>query len=281
MKLSLVPVICAAIIAGSAMSAPAFAQEKSAKACADEWRANKAANQDKGITEKAYVAKCKGGAAAAAPAAAADTKKDAAAAAKAEKAAAAAKAKEEKAAAAAKAKEEKAAAAAKAKDEKAAAAAKPAAAADKKPAGKTAKACSDEWRADKKGFQTKGITEKSYVEDCRAGTTTAAAPAAPAAMKKETAAPAAAAPAAKEAAKEKKEMAAPGMGKPEGANQYTSETLAKAHCITGTVVWANLDSKIYHFAGNDDYGHTKQGAYMCEKDALAQSIRAAKNEKHP
>ena len=109
MKLSLVPVICAAIIAGSALSAPAFAQEKTAKACADEWRANKAANQDKGITEKAYVAKCKGGATAAAPAAAPDTKKEAAAAAKAEKAAAAAKAKEEKAAAAAKAKEEKAA----------------------------------------------------------------------------------------------------------------------------------------------------------------------------
>ena len=100
-------------------------------------------------------------------------------------------------------------------------------------------------------------------------------------MKKETAAPAAPAPAAKEAAKEKKEMAAPGAGKPEGANQYTSETLAKAHCITGTVVWANLNSKIYHFAGHDDYGHTKQGAYMCEKDALAQDIRAAKNEKHP
>src|ERR1022692_3740310 len=44
---------------------------------------------------------------------------------------------------------------------------------------KTAKACAEEWRADKAGFQAKGITEKAYVADCRAGTasTPAAAPA--------------------------------------------------------------------------------------------------------
>jgi hypothetical protein len=47
------------------------------------------------------------------------------------------------------------------------------------------------------------------------------------------------------------------------------------------VVWANLKSKIYHFSGAKAYGTTKEGAYMCEKDATAQDIRAAKNEKHP
>jgi hypothetical protein len=47
------------------------------------------------------------------------------------------------------------------------------------------------------------------------------------------------------------------------------------------VVWANLDSKVYHFSGNKNYGTTKEGAYMCEKDALGQGVRAAKNEKHP
>ena len=46
-------------------------------------------------------------------------------------------------------------------------------------------------------------------------------------------------------------------------------------------MWANLDSRIYHFSGNKNYGNTKEGAYMCEKDALGQGIRAAKNEKHP
>jgi hypothetical protein len=48
-----------------------------------------------------------------------------------------------------------------------------------------------------------------------------------------------------------------------------------------TVVWANLDSKIYHFSGYRNYGTTKEGAYMCEKDAVAQAFNAAKNEKHP
>jgi hypothetical protein len=70
-------------------------------------------------------------------------------------------------------------------------------------------------------------------------------------------------------------------GKSNGPNQYAAELQAKAHCPRDTVVWANLDSKIYHFAGYADYGHTKIDAYMCEKDAMGQGIRAAKNEKHP
>lgn len=68
---------------------------------------------------------------------------------------------------------------------------------------------------------------------------------------------------------------------PTGANQFTSESPAKAHCPTGLVVWVNTDSHIYHFSGHPDYGKTKQGAYMCEKDAMAAGDRAAKNEKHP
>ena len=51
--------------------------------------------------------------------------------------------------------------------------------------------------------------------------------------------------------------------------------------VNDTVVWANLGSKIYHFSGHKDYGNTKTGAYMCEKDTAAAGIRAAKNEKHP
>jgi hypothetical protein len=47
------------------------------------------------------------------------------------------------------------------------------------------------------------------------------------------------------------------------------------------VVWANLSSKVYHFSGYRDYGTTKKGAYMCEKDATGQGFRASKSEKHP
>jgi hypothetical protein len=231
MKLSFGAVLCAAVVAIVAFSVPANA--KTAKECAKEWQADKKANQAKGITEKAFVAKCK------------------------EAGSAADKPKEKEKAAKAKAPKETAA-------EK-----KAAAGGDKK----TVSACEKEWQADKKANQAKGITEKAYVEKCR-GSTAAAEPKAAPAAPKETAKPTApAAPA--------KTTAAPGPGKPQGANQYTSALLAKARCPTDTVVWSNLDSKIYHFAGHDDYGHTKEGAYMCEKDAVAQGIRAAKNEKHP
>ncbi|HYM30698.1 MAG TPA: hypothetical protein VEU47_05325 [Candidatus Cybelea sp.] len=143
---------------------------------------------------------------------------------------------------------------------------------------KTAKECRDEWRANKADNQAKGITEKAYVAQCRGGT--ASQPqAAPAAAPPATTAPAAAAPAAKSAGPAKTAPSA--VGAPAGANQFASEGQAKAHCPTDTVVWANLDSRIYHFAGHKDYGNTKKGAFMCEKDTAAGGFRAAKNEKHP
>jgi hypothetical protein len=68
---------------------------------------------------------------------------------------------------------------------------------------------------------------------------------------------------------------------PTGAGQFSTEAQAKARCPGDTVVWVNLDSKVYHFAGTRNYGTTKSGAYMCEKDATAAGSRAAKNEKQP
>ena len=171
---------------------------------------------------------------------------------------------------------------------------------------KTIKACQEEWRANKGDNQAKGITEKAYVTQCRGGEAAKPAPAEkkaakPAPAEKKTAAPAPAekktaapAPAEKKTAApapaEKKTAApTPAPAKPApatttaaaGANQYSTETQAKLRCMTGTVVWANLNSKIYHFAGHKDYGGTKSGAYMCESDATSQGMRAAKNEKHP
>ena len=65
-------IMCAAAILSIAAlsAAPALAQKKTAKACQEEWQANKAANQANKITEKAYVAKCQAESAAAKPAAA-------------------------------------------------------------------------------------------------------------------------------------------------------------------------------------------------------------------
>jgi hypothetical protein len=244
-----------------------LAQQKTVKECRDEWRANKDANKASGVTAKDYVAKCRGEAAqpAAAPAAAAPATPGG-------QAKTAKECRDEWRAS----KDANKAGGitqkdyvAKCRGETAQPAAAPAPtatapAAAPAPAGeaKTAKACRDEWRANKAG----GVTEKDYVAKCRAGvaaTPPAAAPSAPAAK---TAAPAPA-PAAATA--------------PTGANEYQTEAQAKSRCPADTVVWVNLDSKIYHFAASRNYGKTKKGAYMCEKDALAQTFRAAKNEDHP
>jgi hypothetical protein len=152
---------------------------------------------------------------------------------------------------------------------------------------KTVKACAEEWRANKADNQAKGITEKAYVTQCRAGSAavqpnaapaapTASAPAAPPAPPATTARPAPAA-AARPPARPAPAVATASTG----ANQFTTEAQAKARCSSDTVVWVNLKSKIYHFSGNKGYGNTKQGAYVCEHDTAAQGFRAAKNEKHP
>ena len=68
---------------------------------------------------------------------------------------------------------------------------------------------------------------------------------------------------------------------PTGAGQFASAQEAQSRCPGATVVWVNDRSHIYHFAGTRYYGHTKQGAYMCEADAQSTGNRAAKNERHP
>jgi hypothetical protein len=234
MRQSLVALAYVAFAGTLALSSPALAQQKTVKACQEEWRADKAANQAKGITEKAYVAECRGGGATAQPAA-----------------------------------------------PPAGPAASPQAAAGQK----TAKACRDEWRANKAANQASGITEKAYVEQCRGGGTAAQSPAPTPAAQAPAAAPAAppaaAAPAAPAPAASRAAKTAPSSATPAGPNQFSTEADAKGRCPSGTVVWVNLDSKIYHYAGHKAYGHTKSGAYMCESDTNGQGMRASKNEKRP
>jgi hypothetical protein len=58
---SLATVVCSALICFLAVLSPALAQPKTAKECRTEWQANKADNQAKGVTAKAYVAQCRSG----------------------------------------------------------------------------------------------------------------------------------------------------------------------------------------------------------------------------
>jgi hypothetical protein len=134
---------------------------------------------------------------------------------------------------------------------------------------KSAAACRAEWRANKVANQAAGKTEKAYVAECRRG----AAP---------TAKSPAVAPAPRASAPTRQIPPQPSRGAatPTGANEFSTEAEAKAHCPGDTIVWANTKSRIYHFSGNRAYAGTKAGAYMCERDTAAAGIRAAKNEKH-
>jgi hypothetical protein len=251
--------IVALVIGFGLVSSLNWVQAKTAKDCSAEWRADKANFQAKGITEKAYVADCRAQTEAAPPAAPAPA------------------------------------------PTVATPAPRPVAPAStgSDTGQKTAKACIEEWRADKTNFQAKGITQKAYVADCRAGTVSAPAaapapaPTAAAPPVRPAAAPTAASP-APSAAAPAPSAARPtaqspygttergtSTGSPSGAGQFANETQAKATCPGDTVVWVNLRSKIYHFAGTHNYGNTKDGAYICERDTATQGMRAAKNEEHP
>jgi hypothetical protein len=236
MRRQIAVVACFAALGLMALSSHAIAQQKTTKACQEEWRANKIANQANGVTEKAYVAQCRGGATASPTAAPAAPPAPVAA---------------------------------------------PTAAATGE---KTAAACREEWRANKAANQANGVTEKAYVAQCRGG----GAPVQPAAAP--AAAPAAPAPAPTAAAPQSRPNPppAPGAGpapsvpgKPVAANEFSTEAQAKARCPTDTVVWVNLTSQVYHFAGTRFYGNTENGAYICERDTAAAGMRAAKNETHP
>jgi hypothetical protein len=60
MKAMLTAALCAALVALSALSQPAFAQQKTPKQCNDEWTADKAAIRASGKTKRVFVADCRG-----------------------------------------------------------------------------------------------------------------------------------------------------------------------------------------------------------------------------
>jgi hypothetical protein len=309
--------LIATAVVCSISTAPAFA--KTAKECTAEWRADKAGMQARGVTEKSYVEQCKGGAepTAAAPmpkpadtapvpaprqatATGSKTAKDCTAEWRADKAGMQARGITEKAYV----EQCKGGAAPTVSNP----APKPSVSTPAAPSPttstsssrKTAKECLAEWRADKAGMQARGVTEKAYVEQCKAGggmpsattpepTTTTAAPTPPQSRPASPATQAAPAPAPQRppaptttaAPAPTQQPSAPKDSATLEGGQFADETSAKARCPTDTVVWVNLPSKVYHFAGTKNYGTTKRGAYMCEKEAIAAEDRASKTEKHP
>jgi hypothetical protein len=228
MKHSAFAIVCALLIIVGWTVSPSLAQQKTVKECQDEWRANKADNQAKGVKEKDYVAQCRRMAAAAAPADA---------------------------------------------PVKTNVGPPPSTPSGK---AKSAKECRAEWRANKTDNEAKGIMEKQYIAQCREGAVAVAPTPA------STPAPAPTPPPARSAPTTTVNTRPPaGATAPTGVGQYRTEAEAKGRCFGDTVVWVNLKSRIYHFAGTKNYGNTKEGTYMCEREATAQGDRASKTEKHP
>jgi hypothetical protein len=61
MRTQIAAALCSAALGVIAVSSPAIAQQKTAKACVEEWQADKTTNQANGITERAYMARCRAG----------------------------------------------------------------------------------------------------------------------------------------------------------------------------------------------------------------------------
>jgi hypothetical protein len=60
-------------------------------------------------------------------------------------------------------------------------------------------------------------------------------------------------------------------------DQFQSEQAAQKHCPNDTVVWLNIPTGVFHFKGQRWYGRTKNGAYVCKKEAEKEGDRATKN----
>jgi hypothetical protein len=58
---------------------------------------------------------------------------------------------------------------------------------------------------------------------------------------------------------------------------FDSESAAQAHCPSDTVVWLNTKTGIWHEKGMRWYGRTRQGAYVCRKEAAAAGFRDTRN----
>lgn len=58
--------------------------------------------------------------------------------------------------------------------------------------------------------------------------------------------------------------------------KFNTEEAAQKHCPKDTVVWLNIPTSIYHYKGQRWYAKTKNGAYVCEKEAVKEKKRASK-----
>jgi hypothetical protein len=61
------------------------------------------------------------------------------------------------------------------------------------------------------------------------------------------------------------------------ALHFHSEQEAKQHCPNDAIVWVNTKTRVYHLKGERWYGVTKNGVYVCRKEADAEGDRMTRN----
>src|SRR5262245_5266309 len=101
---------------------------------------------------------------------------------------------------------------------------------------KTARQCNDEWSANKASIRASGQTKRAFVAECHGVPVVAQATA---------------------------------TATPPGKDQYATEAAATATGPDDSSWVCNPRSMVYHLSGSRNYGQTRQGAYMCEKDSTA------------
>ena len=60
---------------------------------------------------------------------------------------------------------------------------------------------------------------------------------------------------------------------------FQTEKEAQERCPGGLVVWLDLatNNKIYYYRGQQTYGATKKGAYVCRDEAKSAGMRASRS----
>jgi len=66
-------------------------------------------------------------------------------------------------------------------------------------------------------------------------------------------------------------------GTPASAQTPTYAPTAELACKGDNVVWVNTRSGVYHYRGERYFGNTKEGKFVCEKDALREGDRPTRN----
>jgi hypothetical protein len=59
-------------------------------------------------------------------------------------------------------------------------------------------------------------------------------------------------------------------------DNFPTEKEAQQHCPGDLVVWLDLPSRIYYYRGQQRYGATASGAYVCRDQAKGAGMRATR-----